>query len=397
MLGLAIQNRHRCKLPSDVNFYDGHGFPVYTYTAAEALALQHMPEPPDLDLGEYSSLPEWSTLTKQWNWTLEEMKNAVRTFGYCEIGVTYGNGQPTKTLLAVAHEANASVNLTMTSHNCSSASTSSVSATVTVDWGDGATSTWTKSAGQGERMSNTVSHAYSDGAVMHTISLTRAANNINANIPYVRNYIWSSGMAIIAILLSGGMGFAKNGSTGYNPYFSGINADATSFNAFYVYFTMASPNNSSGAACIHIPRSLSAINVDSKYNYDANYFILTGVLTLPPGIVLSGAITVLSTVTRVIYTGASFTATHTGRSALSTAKGVYFGPGVTAITAPSNGPSTMITASTTVYFYGATPPTLKYVVFDTNWSGTIHCPAGKTATYKAASGYPQNATYIDDL
>lgn len=64
---------------NDVNLYDYYGALLYSYTAADFLALEEFPE-----------LPKHDGLTAQeWNWSLQAAKQYVSLYGFLEIGATY--------------------------------------------------------------------------------------------------------------------------------------------------------------------------------------------------------------------------------------------------------------------------------------------------------------------
>ena len=64
---------------NDVVFRDYDGTILHSYTKQEALALTQLP-----------SLPTRTGLTCQgWNWTLQQMKDYVASYGKCEIGAMY--------------------------------------------------------------------------------------------------------------------------------------------------------------------------------------------------------------------------------------------------------------------------------------------------------------------
>ena len=63
----------------DVNFYDYDGTRVYTYTKADFLQLEALPEAPAHD-----------GLTSQgWNWTLSDAQTFVTTYNKLDIGPYY--------------------------------------------------------------------------------------------------------------------------------------------------------------------------------------------------------------------------------------------------------------------------------------------------------------------
>ena len=101
----------------DVNFYDDWvGKRVYSYTAAEFLALNAMPENPS----------HRGAVAQGWNWTLADAQAYVTAYGGLEIGQMYDldDEDGAKARIYVTVEAGDALNLL-------------ISGSTTVDWGDG--------------------------------------------------------------------------------------------------------------------------------------------------------------------------------------------------------------------------------------------------------------------
>lgn len=131
---------------NDVTFYDWDGTILYSYTAAEALALEALPEIPDRSSA--------SLYGGQWNWTLEEIKTCVRAIGMCSIGANYET-MPDATEYDIPptffdiQMDDAVKRLDLYCGN---------PGTYEIDWGDGTTTTETT----GTASTKTFSHIYSD-------------------------------------------------------------------------------------------------------------------------------------------------------------------------------------------------------------------------------------------
>lgn len=104
---------------NDVNFYDYDGTILYSYTAAEALALTELP-----------ANPSHTGLTAQgWNWSLTEMQTQVRSCGMCDVGQMYVTDDG-KTRLYIKIEYPEDLEVHVTWYQ-------SVANGVVIDWGDG--------------------------------------------------------------------------------------------------------------------------------------------------------------------------------------------------------------------------------------------------------------------
>lgn len=160
----------------DVTFYDWDGTVLYSYSTAEALTLDAMPEIPDRSsVGLYDGV---------WNWTLEEMKECVRDIKMCAIGANYET-IPNRTIhdypptyIDVKMDIVKTIDLK-----------SDRGGTFTFDWGDGTRETITLSA------NGKASHTYSDEE-KHTIKIEHGTGSVyNFSIPD------SSGWCILSMRL----------------------------------------------------------------------------------------------------------------------------------------------------------------------------------------------------
>lgn len=105
--------------PKDVNFYDYDGTCLYSYTAAEALALTALPDNPS-----HTGLTALG-----WNWTLAELQTQVNTCGMCDVGQMYVTDDgKTRLYIKIEYTQDLSVHLTWYQ---------SVANGVIIDWGDG--------------------------------------------------------------------------------------------------------------------------------------------------------------------------------------------------------------------------------------------------------------------
>lgn len=156
---------------NDVNFYDYDGTIVYSYTKAEFLALNSLPDN-----------PSHNGLTAQgWNWTLSGAKTHVTKYGFLDIGQSYitDNGE-TRVKISV---------LTDTEQTFKLYWTQSKSNGVTVDWGDGSQTETVSGSGTGVK---NLTHVYT-GKGIYTITLM-PDDDCNLWLGNKGNYaIWGAG------------------------------------------------------------------------------------------------------------------------------------------------------------------------------------------------------------
>lgn len=122
---------------NDVNFYDYDGTRLYSYSASDFLNSTELPQNPNHD----------GLIFYAWNWSLADAKEYVAKYGILEIGATYKTSDGTTRFYFDIYN---SFVLTI-AIRCKP----SVSNGVTIDWGDGTTSTVSRTS-----YSN-VSHTYS--------------------------------------------------------------------------------------------------------------------------------------------------------------------------------------------------------------------------------------------
>lgn len=109
----------------DVNFYDYDGTLLYSYTAAEALALDAKPDLPDhRDIG---------LLSDGWTCTLAEMQTFVTAYGKMDIGALYYPYDDAIHIICVAEGDRMTANVQINP---------SVANDAVVDWGDASEETW---------------------------------------------------------------------------------------------------------------------------------------------------------------------------------------------------------------------------------------------------------------
>lgn len=101
----------------DVNFYDLDGTRLYSYTKAEFLELENLPEGPAKRLLAFNG----------WNWRKEEITSYVTKYGSCDnIGAQYKMADNTKSYMVIDLPAGCT-NIELGLY---------VNGTVTIDWGD---------------------------------------------------------------------------------------------------------------------------------------------------------------------------------------------------------------------------------------------------------------------
>ena len=137
-----------------VNFYDYDGFRLYSYTAAEAQALEALP-----------SNPSHTGLTAQgWNWTLAQIKSQLTNVGgIVNVGQNY-----------VTSDGKTYIDIELDDPNfLHPYFTAAVNGTIVVDWGDNSTSTMT---GTSDSTNLYTHHTYSSIG-KYTIVVTVSSGN----------------------------------------------------------------------------------------------------------------------------------------------------------------------------------------------------------------------------
>lgn len=169
----------------DVNFYDDWvGKRIYSYTAAEFLALSAMPANPS----------HAGTEAKGWNWTLADAQAYVTAYGGLEIGQMYDldDEDGAKARIYVTVEAGDTLDLL-------------ISGSTTVDWGDGSAR---------ESFSYSAFHDYSAAgnycikllAVCKLNSGTISPNNVNFVGGVAQSPGSTKGNSVTRVELGSGMG-----------------------------------------------------------------------------------------------------------------------------------------------------------------------------------------------
>lgn len=169
----------------DVNFYDDWvGKRIYSYTAAEFLALNAMPEDPTHD----------GAVAKGWNWALADAQAYVTAYGGLEIGQMYDldDEDGAKARIYVTVEAGDTLDLL-------------ISGSTTVDWGDGSAR---------ESFSYSAFHDYSTAgsycikllAVCKLNSGTISTNNVNFVGGVAQSPGSTKGNSVTRVELGSGMG-----------------------------------------------------------------------------------------------------------------------------------------------------------------------------------------------
>ena len=147
----------------DVNFYDYDGTLMYSYTKDEFAALDNLPESPSHE-----------GLTAQgWNWSLENAKTYVATYGKLDIGQMYAsNTTDGKTYLHIRlGEVRLKPYLGLTGNSSGTA--------VTIDWGDNSTS---ESVTLDTSTIYTPHEYASDGEYVVTISVTGGSISLDSTL-----------------------------------------------------------------------------------------------------------------------------------------------------------------------------------------------------------------------
>jgi len=116
---------------NDVNFYDKDGTIVYSYSKAEFLTLDELPENPTHD----------GFISQGWNWTLQGAKAYVTKYGILDIGQTYiTDDGATRITVSFLTDGDLSMRIYWTQDKADG---------VKVSWGDGSTIETVSSAGTG--------------------------------------------------------------------------------------------------------------------------------------------------------------------------------------------------------------------------------------------------------
>lgn len=169
----------------DVNFYDDWvGKRVYSYTAAEFLALNAMPGNPS----------HRGAVAQGWNWTLADAQAYVTAYGGLDIGQMYDidDADGAKARIYVTVEAGDSLDLL-------------ISGSTTVDWGDGSAR---------ESVSGTASHTFSTAGSycikLLTVCKLNSGSISTNNVNFVGGVVQSPGSpkgnSVTRVELGSGMG-----------------------------------------------------------------------------------------------------------------------------------------------------------------------------------------------
>lgn len=114
----------------DVDFIDYDGTLLYSYTAAEFLAMTEMPPNPS----------HTGLVAQGWNWTLADAKEIVEDCGFHVIGQNYTTDDGTTRIYITINERDGMGAMYLRCYAING------SCTITIDWGDGTSETVTSSA-----------------------------------------------------------------------------------------------------------------------------------------------------------------------------------------------------------------------------------------------------------
>ena len=355
---------------NDVNFFDYDGTIVYSYTAAEALALTELPANPS----------HTGLVAQGWNWTLAQMKAQVTAMGKCDIGQMYITASG-DTEIDVSFPDSARLSPIMTI---------AVNGTITVDWGDGTTADTVTGTSLTSRKA--VPHTYAGTGdytiVIHTVSgsfsfyCMSSYTILRKNTTGNQNRVYAN--TIQKIRLGNGITSIANCAF-YNCHSltsitipSGVTSIADS--AFY---------NCHGLTSIAIPSGVTSIGTYAFYSC----YSLTSI-AIPSGVTSIGNYAFqncYSLASITISSGVTSIGSYEFSACYSLAS-ITIPSGVTSIAAQVFYNCCGLGA---IHFKSSTPPT---VANSNAFTGVpndciIYVPAGTLSDYTSASNYPSSSTY----
>lgn len=243
----------------DVNFYDYEGTRVYSYTKAEFLALESMPNNPTHE----------GLTSEGWNWTLSDAKTYVTDYDVLNIGQMY---TPT--------DASIRMKVELLEYNTTPYIGFALNGTATIDWGDNTTPS-TVTGTSTSTVVNT-SHTYaSAGIYTITISSTSkiylSGTNGGGNIFKNSNSISTSSQPYMLAIKEVNLGKVDIGSysfyIGYQINAVSMSTETTISGTYNFYACMHH-------TCMIIPSGITSIpNYFLTSNYNIERIVLPSSIT----------------------------------------------------------------------------------------------------------------------
>ena len=157
----SIESISEAESDNPVKFRDCDGTILHSYTVAEVASMSNLPP-----------LPTRDGLTCQgWNWTLQQIKDYVASYGKCEIGATYTtDDSKTRIKLTIQDKKYTKIPIVFQQ---------TVANGVKVNWGDGSADETYSSTSQ-----QTIDHTYTPSAYPATYTITFEVTSGTMFFPY---------------------------------------------------------------------------------------------------------------------------------------------------------------------------------------------------------------------
>ena len=157
----SIESISEAESDNPVKFRDCDGTILHSYTVAEVASMSNLPP-----------LPTRDGLTCQgWNWTLQQIKDYVASYGKCEIGATYTTDDgKTRIKLTIQDKKYTKIPIVFQQ---------TVANGVKVNWGDGSADETYSSTSQ-----QTIDHTYTPSAYPATYTITFEVTSGTMFFPY---------------------------------------------------------------------------------------------------------------------------------------------------------------------------------------------------------------------
>ena len=164
----SIESISEAESDNPVKFRDCDGTILHSYTVAEVASMSNLPP-----------LPTRDGLTCQgWNWTLQQIKDYVASYGKCEIGATYTTDDgKTRIKLTIQDKKYTKIPIVFQQ---------TVANGVKVNWGDGSADETYSSTSQ-----QTIDHTYTPSAYPATYTITFEV--ISGKMSFPTNIMGNSG------------------------------------------------------------------------------------------------------------------------------------------------------------------------------------------------------------